>query len=251
MMTQTSEMFSNATGANFLLENAVKRVLEKELLKYTNQQFYATPELFGIKELAEGKFKSLTITGSNIIIEGVHASYAKIQTLCGFNQLDLNSKPIKPKENMVIGVWAEFTADDLRKTIEYKNYSHEFSKIDLSEVNISAFSVYSQTIAIEDNKLYFTINAKPSGPLRSMDIAVESDIKVQNGQVLKSRFNFVNLYTGFDLTQLSKLFSSLNNLNFTADIFNNKTKQAEIQIMDLAIVNNKLTVFGIVFIPKI
>jgi len=250
LASRASQFFSNATGTNFVLENFVQGTISRELEKYTKQKFNVDVKLFGLKELLEGKFKSITISANNVAIEGIHFSSLKIQTLCGFNQVNLNSKPIKPKENLVIGIWAEFSENDLRQSIEYKDYSQAVSKIDLSEIGISAFSVYSQTINIENNKLYFTINATPTGPYKPMNIDIAANLKVQDAQIKTSQFNFINLYSGFDLTKTANLFNSLNNLIFPIDLYGKNQAKSQLQIMNLEIRDNRIFVDGIVFIPK-
>lgn len=244
----------NPPSANFLLEDLAQNIIENEIRKATGQTVDVNLKIFNIPTFADGKFKSISLTGNNVVVEGIHISAFKAQTLCEFNQINLKSRPISLQENLVVGVWAEFSADDLRNTLMYKNYSHEFSKINLSEIGISEFRVYPETIDIQNNRLYFTINAIPSNRSRAIDINMDANLLVENGQVLNSRFNYVNLYSGFDLTNLTNLFSSLNNLNFSFDLYGKAHRdvqpKAEVQIMNLEIIKNKIYVNGVVFIPR-
>jgi len=242
------QSFANATGANTLVENFAQNIIQSELKKATNQDFQVAIKILGVQELFEGKFKSLTVTGKNIEIEGFHFTSLKVQTLCDFNHVNVNSRPITLKQNMVLAFSTEFSSADLRNTIEYKNYSEEFSKINLSRVGISSFRVYSPTIDIRNGKLYFTINATHIGLNKPMDIAIGADIKALCGRVVTSKIDFVNLYTGFDLTQFSELLSTLNNLNFPVKLGNNQ--KAEVQIQTINIVGDKIFINGLIFIPK-
>lgn len=239
---------------NSMIENLAQGVIKSELKKYTGQDFEPILKIYDLSSLIGGKFKSLSIRGKNVEIQGFHFSDLRIQTLCDYNYIDLNSRPISLKENAVLGFWAEISAQDLINTIEYKNYSDEFSKINLKEAGIARFHVYSKTINIENGKLYFMINAKPLGQYKPMDISIGADLLVKNGQILNSRFNYINLYNGFDLTNLSNIMRDLNNLNFAFDLYGNSKysgqRKAEVQIMNLEIINNKIYANGIFFLPK-
>lgn len=250
LASEFTQFFSNATGSTFLIEQIVQNIIKSELKKATEQDFEVVLKAFSLNDLFAGRFKSLEISGSNVVVEGIHLSAVKIRTLCGYNNIDLRAKPIAPRENMVLGVSAEMTAEDLRNSIAYKNYSKEVSKVDLSDVGIRSFRVYDQTIGLDNNKLYFTINATPNGPYRPLDISICADINVKEGRIIKSRFNFVNLYSGFDVTQVSNLMNSLNNLNFSLNLFGKKSPKAEVQIMNVEILGDRVFLSGLAFVPK-
>lgn len=244
-----AQFFSNATGTTYLAEQFAQNMIKQELAKATNQIFEVNVKAFSLEDLFEGKFKSLTVTGSNIELGGIYLSSLKIQTLCNFNSVDIKSRPIKLRENAVLGVWVEFSAQDLRNSIEYGNHSQEVSKIDLSGLAISSFRVYSPTINIENGKLYFTINAKPMGPYKPMDISIGADIKVQDGNVISSKIDMINLYSGFNLTQFSNSLNPINYLKFPINL--SGTQKAEVQIQDVNIVDNRAFLHAMIFIPKV
>lgn len=246
--SQTSQFFSNVTGTTFFAEQFAQNLIKNELKKATGQNFDVVLSTFSVEDLLKGNFKSLTVSGNNVEIQGFHFSYIKLQTLCGFNSVDINTKPIRIRENAVLDFSLELSGEDLKNTIEYGNYSKELSKIDLSRIGISSFYVYPSTIRIENEMLYFTINATPKGPYKPMDIIIGADIKVENEKIISSRFNFINLYTGFDLTQFSDMLRALNNLNFPIYLANNK--RVEIQIRNINISNDKALINGMIFIPK-
>jgi len=243
-----AKKFADATGATSWVENFAQNLIQTELKKATNQDFQATVKIFGTQELLDGQFKSLEISGKNIEIEGFHFTSLKIQTLCDFNHINISSRPITIKQNMVLAVSAEISGADLRNTIEYKDYSAAVSKTNVTQLGISSFRVYSPTIIIKDNKLYFTINATPKGPYPPMDIAIAANIKAQGGRVVTSRIDYVNLYTGFDLTQLSNLANTLDNLNFPISLKNNQ--KGEVQIQNINIAGDRIFANGLIFLPK-
>lgn len=243
-----AQAIADATGTTALIENLAKDMIKNELKKATGQNFDVDIKVFGLSELLQGKFKSLTITGNNVEIEGFHFTSIKLQTLCDYNYIDIKSSPIAPRENMVLSVAIEASAADLRNTIEYKDYSSRFSRINLSQIGISSFKVYSPTIDIRGGKLYFTINAKPIGNYPPMDIAIGANLRAQNARIVASQVDFINLYTGFDLTKFSSLLGNITSLTFPVRLIGNKT--SEIQIQSVNLVGDRAYINGIVFIPK-
>lgn len=176
-------------------------------------------------------------------------SSLRVQSMCNYSSIDLKSKPIKLRENAVLGVWAEFSADDLRRSVEYRNNSKIVSSLDLSAIGISSFKIYPNTISVENGKLYFTINAKPLGPYSPLDILISADWKVKDEKILASRINLINLYSGFNLTQLTNYLNPANYLKFNFYLTGNQ--RIEVRIQDVNIINNKAYISAIVFIPKI
>lgn len=240
-------VFADATGANNFVETFANSLIKNELKKATNQDFEVAIKVFGLNELLQGQFKSLTVSGKDIEIEGFHFSSIKAQTLCPYNRIDINTKPVSIKENLVLGVSAELTAQNLKDTLDYSNYSYQFSKIDVSDLGLSAFRVYSPTIEVKDGKLYFTINATPVG-YKPMDISIGANINASKGRLLTSQVEFINMYTGFELTQFSKLLGKYENLNFKFKLIGNK--ESELQVEDIKINGDKIYLNGTIFIPK-
>lgn len=242
------QFFSDVTGSTFLVEKFAQNMIKSELKKITNQDFEVKVKAFSVADLIEGKFKSLSISGNNVVIAGMHLSHLNVNTLCGYNSVDIKSRPIRLREDAVLSILAEFSASDLRNSIEYQNYSQIVSTLDLSSLGIASFKVYSPTICVENNKLYFTINAKPVGQYKPLDISVGADIKVENGNVISSKIDFINLYSGFSLTQLSSYLNPINYLKFHVNL--SKTQRAEVQIQDVNIIGDKVYLKAVMFIPR-
>lgn len=241
------QFFSDKTGVTFLAEQFVDNSIKNELKKYTNQDFNVDLKAFNLSDLINGNFKSLTVTGNNIEIQGVHISSLKVQTLCDFNSIDIKQNTIKLKENMVLGVWLEISEEDLRNTFSYNNYADEFNKTDLSSLGLYSCRIYPETIGISDGKLYFTINAVSAGKHSPFDIAICGDIIVKDGNVIKSQINLINIFTGFDLTKFSNWLNPVQYMNFPVNILGYK---AQVKIQNINLIENKAFINGIIFIPK-
>lgn len=248
LTSKTAGFFSKLTGSNFLAEQIAQNMIESELKKATGQNFKASIKAITANDLVAGKFKSLEITGNDIIINGIYLSSVTIKTLCDYNSIDIAAKPTKFRENLVLEVSAEISTENLRNTIEYGGYGAKISQANLSEIGMSTFTPYSSTIEIKDSKLYFSGNAVPTGPFFPLDIYVGADIKVNQGKIESSKIEIINLYTEFDLTSVTNFVQYLNNLNYTINLLGNP--QSKLQIQNINILGNKIFLNGVIFIPK-
>lgn len=248
-VSDISQFFSNVTGSTYIAEQFANNLIHQELQKATGQNFTVDLKAYTATELLDGKFKSLTLSANNVNIQGIQMSSLKAQTICDYNSIDFKSKPIKLRENTILSVSAEFSAEDLKKSIEYRNYSQIVSSLDLSVIGISAFRVYPNTISIEDGKLYFSINAKPLGHYKPLDISVGANWKVKDEKVLASRIDLINLYSGFNLTQLTNYLNPVNYLKF--NFYITGTQMAEVRIEDLNIIKDRAYISAIILISKV
>ena len=243
------QKISRCTGTTFLAEKIAQFIIKKELKKATTEKFKVKMATYSAKDLAQGRFKSLEITGKNLEIEGANLTSLELKTLCGFNYVDISKNPIKFKENMVMGFKTEISDADLRKTMHSTGYLDKLNNIKLSGMGITFFKLDGADVKIKNNKLYFTIRvtsailfAKP------VDMVVAADLKVEEGQIVLTKVDFVNMFARIDLSKITYLLNAINPLNFSLDILENKNTKMSIQTVN--IIGDKITVAGTVFIPK-
>jgi len=230
------------------VEQFAQNIIKNEIKKATGQDFEVVLQASGIPNLLGGKFKSLEITGKKVVIQGFQFSSLRLKTLCPSASIDVNSRPIKARENLVVGVWAELSAQDLINTISYDNYLKTADSADLSKIGISSYRIYPSTINVENNLLCFMINALPFGKYPPYDLSINADLRVRDGSIVSSKVNLINLYTGFDLTHFSDFVEAINNLHFPFSLTGND--KSEFQIQNLSIVGNRIFIDAMIFVPK-
>lgn len=250
LSSKSAQITSNITGMTFLTEKIAQSFIKSALKKETKEKFKVEMKSFSANDLMHGRFKSLKISGKNLEIEGVYLTSLNVQTLCDFNyvELNLNKKSIKFKENMIMGFSTEISDKDLRKTVQSTGYLEMLNKINLSSMGITFFKVSGADVQIKNNKLYFTINV--TSPLSAIPISVivRSDIKVEEGKIVLTRFDLVNPFTVIDLSKAAYILNALNPLTFSTNILNNKNSKMRVQSVD--IIGDKILIKGTVFIPK-
>lgn len=248
LSSRPCQITSRVTGMTFLAEKIAQKIIKGELKKATKEKFKVEMKTYSLKDLAEGKFKSLKIYGKNLEIDGVYLSSFESKTLCDFNYVQLDKKTIKFKENMVMDYAIEISNNDLKKTVQSSGYIDMLNKINLSAVGITFFRLSGADVEIKNNKLYFTIKVTTPLSSKPTPILVRSDLKVEDGNIVMTKVDLVNLYTVIDLSKITYLLNILNPLTFSVDIMNNKDSQ--ICVKTVNIIEDKVIIKGNVFIPK-
>lgn len=248
LSSKCGQATSKVTGMTFLTEKIAQFIIKKELKKETKENFKVEMKSFSAQDLMHGRFKSLKISGKNLEIGGAYLSSFELKTACDFNYIELDKKSIKFKEKMVMNFAMEISDTDLKKTVKSTGYLDMLNKIELSGMGITFFKLDNADVQIKNNKLYFTINLTTPISAKPIPVVVRADLKVEDGNIVLTKIDLVNLYTVIDLSKVTYLLNILNPLTFTTDILNNKDSQMSVQSVD--IIENRVYIKGSVFIPK-
>lgn len=243
-----SQIASNITGMTFLSEKIAQSIIKSQLKKATKEKFKVEMKSYSAADLMHGRFKSLKISGKHLDIDGVYLTSLEAKTVCDFNYVEVNKKSIKFKENMVMDYTIEISNNDLRKTINSTGYLDMLNKVNLSGMGITFFKLSGADVQVKNNKLYFTIKVTSPLSANPVSVVVRSDVKVQDGDIVLTKLDFVNIYTMIDISRAAYLLNVINPLTFSTDILNNKKSQMKIQNVD--IIGDKIIVNGNIFIPK-
>lgn len=246
--SKSCQLTSKVTGMTFLAEKIAGSIIKKELKKATKEKFKVEIKSYSAKDLAQGRFKSLKIWGKNLEIDDAYLTYFEAKTACDFNYVELKKNSVKFKENMVLNFKIEISNNDLKKTVQSTGYLDMLNKIKLSGFGITFFKLDNADVQIKNNKLYFTINLTSPISSKPIPVCVRSDLKIEDGNIVLTKIDLVNLYTVIDLSKATYLLNALNPLTFSTDILNNKNSKMKIQSVD--IIGDKINIKGNVFIPK-
>lgn len=244
------QVFSKITGMNFLAEQVAQTIIKKEIKKATKENFKVEMKSYSPSDLLHGRFKSLNISGRNLEVEGAYITALNVKTICDFNYIELNTskKSIKFKENMVMAFDMEMTGSDLKKTVNSIGYLDMLNHTNLSAFGVTFFKLSGADVDIKNNKIYFTIKVTTPMSSQPLSILVKSDLKVEDGQIVLTKVEFVNLLTIIDLSKVMYILNAINPLSFTTNMLDNKKTKVKINTVD--IIGNKISVKGNILIPK-
>ncbi len=251
MSWKSTKVLTNVTGMTFLTQAIANSIIKGELKKATGSKgFKANMKSFSANDLAAGRFKSLTITGKNLNLDGVHLSEFNASTICEFNYIKATKKSVKFKENFAMNYSMAMSNEDLKKTVLSKDYLTFLHSMNFKMGRVNLFELEDVDVNFKNDKFYFSMKMKNTlfNYTIPFNMDVSSKMKVQNGKIKVSEVALENLNQKISLTQVTNILNMINPLNFTVNILDNEHTKIAIKTLDIK--NDKLTIDGTLFVPK-
>lgn len=249
LSSKTGQAISKRLGATSLSELIAQKKIQEDLKKATNQNFQVSVKSYSFQDFMHGRFKSITISGKNLNIEGAYLTSLELKTLCDFNYVKLDKTPIQFKENMIIGFKTEISDADLVKTIHSNGYLDKLNCVDVKGCGITFFKLSGADVKIKNNKLYFTARITSQLLLaKPLDIVLATDLKAEDGRIVFTKVDLGDLVKGVDLSKVAYQLNAMNPLTFSLDVLENENTKMCIKQVD--IVGDRIIVKGNIFIPR-
>lgn len=247
MNNKFSSFVSSVTGLNFTRSKISEAAIEKAINKSVKgNKLNVTLDSYSAKDLANGIFKSIQVSGKNVSIDGIYFSSLEIKSLCDFNYIEYDKKGnLAFKEDFPMSFSVQMSNDDINNTMQSEKYKKIIS--DINVLGISGIKVSSTTASVRGNKFYYAFNI--SIPfMKERKVELTADLKVKEGKIDFQNTRLVSNSFKLDLKKLDFLLDYLNPLDFSVHVFENK--DAKVYIKNIAIKNNIIHSDGVIIIPK-
>lgn len=243
------QIISMRLGGTLLSEKIAEARVKEELKKITKQKFDVSVKSYSLQDLLSGRFKSITISGKNLDINGVYLTSLELKTLCDFNYVQFDKNPIQFKENMIMGFSTVISDEDLMKTMHSSGYLNKLNCVNVHGCGITFFKLSGAGVNLENNKLHFKIRVTSQLLLeKPLDIDMSTDLNAKNGRIVLTKIDLKNVVKGVDLSKVANQLNSFNPLTFSLEVLENKN--TKMCINSVEIVGNKIMINGNIFIPK-
>lgn len=251
-----SSTLSRVSGVNFLGSKIAEHILKSQVTKNADGKFSVDVKSYSVADLKAGRFKSMEIHGKNVVADGVYFSTMDISTLCDFNYIVYDEKNSTAvfKEDFPMSFAVTLSEDDLNKTMKAAGYFDMIEKVNNFGKSLSLFKVESTQAKIRNNKFVYVFNLNVpalsfiSGKSSKFEVALITDLRVEDGEVLLDNPQFVNSYVKVDLGSLTKVFNYLDPLDYSLKVM--KNKDADLKVRNVNIINDKINISGTINIPK-
>lgn len=244
-----STFISNITGLNFTQTKISEAVLKKSISKTVkgDKNLKVDIESYSAKDLKNGIFKSLLISGENVVVEDIYLSALELKSLCDFNYVQYDKKGnLTFKEDFPMSFNITMDSDDINNTMKSEKYKKVIN--DVNKLGLGGIKVASTTSSIRGNKFYYALNIEIPFIKKEQKVEISADIKVKNGKIDFDNTRLASNSFNLDLKRFDFLMDYLNPLDFSVNIFNNK--DAKVYIKNIAIKNNTIVTDGTVVVPK-
>ena len=245
--SKVSSFFSTISGSKLIKTKISEKIVKKSIAKTVKGgDLKVDIDSYSAKDLNNGIFKSGTITGKNVNVDGIYLSSLELKTLCYFNYIQYDKKGnLTFKEDLPLSFKLGMSADDINNTMKSSRYQKIIN--DVNKLGFAGISVSSTKASIRSNKFYYDIYI--SIPfMKDIKLELTADVKVKNGAIDFENTRFTSNSLKLDLKKIDFLMQYLNPLDFSVNIFDNK--DAKVYIKNIAIKNNIIVTDGVVIVPK-
>ena len=177
LSSKTTRFLSNVTGTTAISQNIANALIKRELRNSAGMKGLKVKiKSFSANDLLAGRFKSLTLNGSNLDFNGVHVSKFSAKTICDFNNIRATGNPIIFRDNFAmqydIAISSDFivgfageTEEDFNETLEIckkvnydTTFSFTYSNFLFNEVNVSPLYLNTPPVSFSLHSFKYIIS---------------------------------------------------------------------------------------------
>ncbi len=244
--TAKENIINKITGFNFLSQKTIEKVIQTELNKEISKGFRVELEIYNLKGLKNGEFKSLKISNKNIFYKGFSMSDFNAETICPMNKIIYKNNKVYYPDDIAFKYEGTITNEDLLNTINSKEFQKELNKISSIINSTGLFELKSPKIQLSENRLNFEIPIKTF--FGSFKIKFKADIEAKNNKIELKNITFNSKSNIINDSMSNLLTEKINPISYELD--NIKGKYFKIYIKEAKIENNIIKTNGIFKINK-
>lgn len=247
MNNKFMSVMSNISGMNFLGEKVTESVMKREFSKIVKEgKIKYDLKSYSARDLKNGIFKSMSIKGENLNINGIYLSSLEMKTLCDFNYIKPNDNSVTFMEDLPISISLKMNASDIDKTMQSEKYKKVIN--DVNRLGLGGIKISSTNVEIKNNKFYYNINVAVPFIKYEKKITIGADLKAVDGSI---DFENTKLSTGgvkLNLSKIDYIINYLNPLDFSVKILDNV--HAKVSVKNVNITDDIVNIDAIAVITK-
>ena len=194
-----------------------------------------------------GRFKSFELNGKDVNFEGIYLSEFNLKTICDFNYINLDKDwNMTVVNNLPMTFDLTITDADLNKTMSTEEYTRVLN--DINMLGSGLFTIESSELRIKNDKIYYILKYAIPFVRKPQEVVISAGLTVKNGDIQFADARILNKDFKLKAEKLSSVLNYINPLDFSVKILENK--DARLNIKDVSIADNKITVDGTVILLK-
>lgn len=233
---------------NPIVELCVERAIKKSLKKQTGANFKVHFEGYTTSSMKQGIFKSLELSGENLIVEEIPVQYIHLKSLTDYNYIDYTKSPVVYKSDMTFQYDMLLTQDSLNSALKDKDYKKNINRV--NKLAYPLFRLSEVSIKIINNRLYIVMdyNLPLAKSSKNKTFVASTDLKIENGKIKARNVHIDSIYGNLGLDRVANLINLLNPLEFTLSQMD--TKNCKGKIENVNIIDNNIKVDGKIFMKE-
>ncbi len=211
---QESVLF-NISGINFISKKVIEIIIQNELKEALNSDIKADLDIFNIKSMKNGEFKSLELKSPNIKYRALSLSDFYAKTICDYNKVIYINNKLKYPTDIPFNFTAKITNQDLQNIIA----SEEFQK-ELKRNDKDLFQIKSPSVEIQEGKIRFIIPIKTM--LGTIKIKYKASIFIEDNKIVLTNSTYNSKSNIISDSMLNELIQKYNPMEYLTNALNGK-----------------------------
>ena len=236
---EKENIFNKITGVNFTSKKIAETIIQKEINEELNSKVSANLEIFNVKRLKKGEFKSLTLKSKNIKYKAFSMSDFYAQTVCPFNKVIYKKGRMYYPVDLPFKYQGAITNQDIQNILNSQEFQSEVKRI-------SANIVKTLKVTLKNGKIYFDVPLQTL--LGEVQIKLNADIEVANNKIVLKNISSNSLKGFLNNDIIAMLIDKINPVSYEINQLN--TKYCKIYITKAKISDNIINTEGIFTIKK-
>lgn len=232
---------------NPLAENIAEKVIKKSLKKKIGEGNYKVKfEVYTLYSLKRGVFKTLEISGKDLVIEDIPIPYLYLKNLTDYNRIDLENEPIKLKSNVEFLYNLNLSEESINSALKQKSYQKKVDKI--NSIAYPLFALQDVKIKIKNNKIFIIMDYSiPLTSNKKRTFVVSTNFKVENGKIKTNKIDLDKSYgKKLSIEKITNLINLLDPLNFTLAELNEQEYKGNVE--NIIIEDNIIKISGKIYV---
>lgn len=230
------------SGLNFLSKKITEIAIEKALKKELNSKFNAELNIYTIKRLKKGEFKSLTLKSDLFSYKAMSLSNFVAESVCSYNRIIYSNKKIYFPYDLPFKFQAEISNADIKNIINSYEFQKEIERNTLKINNFTGYRLLEPKVEIRANKLYFIIPIKTFLSKEPLYFNINSDIEVNKNKIVLRDTTFSTKSNIINIDLLGSIVNRINPISFQNSTINNK--YCKLYITNAKIDGDKIKIEG-------
>lgn len=231
--------------AESLVEHGIKRVLRKE----TGADFRVKFSAYTLSSLKKGIFKSIELSGNNLVMEEVPIPYVHLKSLTDYNYVDYKTKPPIFKSDMEFAYEMMLSEDTINAALAKKEYNQVLDNI--NNIAYPLFVLKNVRTKIMNNRLYviLTYNLPINPKEKDKTFVASSLFKVVDSKIIATDVKLDSVYKKISVHKVANLINLVNPLEFMLSLLNSKKCKGNVE--NLYFNDNKILVSGRIYVKGV
>ena len=247
-LVDKESIINKVTGFGFISRNIAEAIIQKEINEELDSNVKANLEIFSVKNLRNGIFKSLALKSKQLKYKALSAKDVTVSTIDSYNKILYKNGKLRFPTDLDFKFTATITNEDIKNVINSIEFQNELARSTLSYRGVNGVKFETPEVYIEDGFLNFTMPITSFLIKKPINIKFKANIEINEGKILLKNitFNSKRNIIGSDI--LEPVISAINPLAFELNSINGKF--CNISVTNAKIVGNSINADGILRINK-